>query len=38
MKKIKTGVIGCGKIGHYHAQCYQQIPNSEFVAACNWNI
>ena len=38
MKKIKTGVIGCGKIGHFHAQCYQQIPNSEFVAACNWNI
>ena len=38
MRKIKTGVIGCGKIGHYHAQCYQQIPNSEFVAACNWNI
>lgn len=38
MKKIKTGVIGCGKIGHYHAKCYQQIPNSEFVAACNWNI
>ena len=38
MKKIKTGVIGCGKIGHFHAQCYQQIPNSEFVAACNWTI
>ncbi len=38
MRKIKTGVIGCGKVGHYHAQCYQQLENSEFVAACNHNL
>ena len=38
MKKIKTGVIGCGKVGHFHAKCYQNIEGSEFVAACNHNI
>ena len=38
MKKIKTGIIGCGKVGDYHAQCYQQLENSELTACCNWNI
>ena len=27
MRKIKTGVIGCGKVGDYHAQCYSQLEN-----------
>ena len=38
MRKIRTGVIGCGKVGDYHAQCYQQLESSEFVAVCNHNI
>lgn len=38
MKKIKTGVIGCGKVGDYHARCYQELESSEFVAVCNHNI
>ena len=38
MKKIKTGVIGCGKVGDYHARCYQELENSELVAVCNHNI
>ena len=38
MRKIKTGVIGCGKVGDYHAQCYSQLEGSEFVAVCNHNI
>lgn len=32
MQKIKTAVIGCGKVGHFHALAYQQCSNSEFVA------
>lgn len=32
MKRIKTAVIGCGKVAHYHARALQTIPESEFVA------
>ena len=32
MKKIKTAVIGCGKVGHFHAKAFQSCPNSELVA------
>ncbi len=34
-RKIRTGVIGCGKVGHFHAKAYQTLENSEFVAVCN---
>lgn len=33
MTAIKTAVVGCGKIGHFHAKCYQLLPDSEFVGA-----
>ncbi|MGI6215962.1 MAG: Gfo/Idh/MocA family protein [Christensenellales bacterium] len=33
MKKIKTAIVGCGKVGHFHAKCYKQLENSEFVGA-----
>lgn len=32
MNKIKTAVVGCGKVGHFHAQAYQRCENSELVA------
>ena len=32
MKKIKTAVIGCGKVGHFHAQALQRCEESELVA------
>ena len=32
MKKLKTAVIGCGKVAHYHAQALQSIPESAFTA------
>ncbi len=38
MRKIKTGIIGCGKIGHYHAKAYRNCKNSELVAAFNWKL
>ena len=33
MRKIKTSIIGCGKVGHFHAKCFQSMENSEFVGA-----
>lgn len=32
MNKIKTAVIGCGKVGHFHAKAFQICENSELVA------
>ena len=32
MEKIRTAVIGCGKVGHFHADAFKKIPNSELVA------
>ena len=36
--RVKTAVIGCGKVGHLHAQAYFDTKDSEFVGACNHNI
>lgn len=32
MERIKTAVIGCGKVGHFHAHAFQQCEESELVA------
>ena len=34
MRQIKTGLIGCGKVGHSHAAALQSLPESRFVAVC----
>ncbi|HXC35804.1 MAG TPA: Gfo/Idh/MocA family oxidoreductase, partial [Candidatus Acidoferrales bacterium] len=34
MRQIKTGLIGCGKVGHIHAAALQSLPESDFVAVC----
>ena len=34
MRKIRTGLVGCGKVGHLHAAGLQSAPESEFVAVC----
>jgi len=34
MAKLRTAVIGCGKVGHLHALALQSLPESEFVAVC----
>jgi predicted dehydrogenase len=38
MEKIKTGIIGCGKVAHIHAKALQNIKESEFSAVCSRNI
>ena len=35
MEKLKTGVIGAGKVGHFHAHAYIESPYSEFAGV--WN-
>lgn len=32
MEKIRTAVIGCGKVGHFHAHAFQACPDSQLVA------
>jgi predicted dehydrogenase len=32
--KIRTAIIGCGKVGHFHAKAYQRYDGCELVAAC----
>jgi len=34
MNKLRTGLIGCGKVGHLHAAALASLPESEFVAVC----
>lgn len=33
MSDIRTAVVGCGKVGHFHARCFQSLPGSTFVGA-----
>ena len=35
MEQLKTGIIGCGKVGDFHAKAYANLPNSAFTAVCD---
>lgn len=35
MQKLKTGIIGCGKVGDFHARAYENLPLSTFSAVCD---
>lgn len=35
MEKLRTGLVGCGKVADLHAAALQSLPESEFVAACS---
>ena len=32
--RLKTAIVGCGKVAHLHAAALQTLPASEFVAVC----
>lgn len=34
MSKLRTALVGCGKVGHLHAAALKSLPESEFVAVC----
>jgi UDP-N-acetyl-2-amino-2-deoxyglucuronate dehydrogenase len=35
---LRTGLVGCGKVGHTHAAALRDLPDSEFVAVCDRNL
>jgi UDP-N-acetyl-2-amino-2-deoxyglucuronate dehydrogenase len=35
MPRLRTALIGCGKVGQIHAQALSSLPESEFVAVCD---
>jgi UDP-N-acetyl-2-amino-2-deoxyglucuronate dehydrogenase len=35
MDRVRTALIGCGKVGQTHARALATLPDSEFVAACD---
>jgi predicted dehydrogenase len=35
MTKIRTALVGCGKVGQTHAAALRDLPESEFVAVCD---
>ena len=35
MDKVGTAIIGCGKVGHTHAQAFKTLAESNFVAVCS---
>lgn len=37
MEKLKTGIVGCGKVGDFHAKAYANLANSAFTAVCDAN-
>ena len=38
MQKLKTGLIGCGKVGHIFAACLKAMPESELVGVCGRDL
>ncbi|MDP6115870.1 MAG: Gfo/Idh/MocA family oxidoreductase [Planctomycetota bacterium] len=35
MRRIRTGIIGCGKVGHIHLDAHSSITESELVGVCD---
>jgi UDP-N-acetyl-2-amino-2-deoxyglucuronate dehydrogenase len=35
MEKLKTAIVGTGKVAHLHAAALKALPESDFVAACS---
>src|SRR5690242_5027251 len=35
MERVRTALIGCGKVGQIHAAALATLPESQFVAVCD---
>lgn len=35
MSRVRTGIVGCGKVADLHAVALRELPESEFVAVCD---
>jgi len=38
MTKLRTAIVGCGKVGHLHARALSKSPESVFVAVCGRDL
>lgn len=38
MIKLRTAIIGSGKVGHFHARALSNLENSDFVGVCSTSI
>jgi UDP-N-acetyl-2-amino-2-deoxyglucuronate dehydrogenase len=38
MDRVRTALVGCGKVGQIHAQALATLPESEFVATCDVDL
>jgi predicted dehydrogenase len=38
MTRLRTALVGCGKVGHIHARALRDLPESEFVAVCDSQV
>lgn len=38
MNRIRTAVIGCGKVGHFHAKALKKLDISDFAAVCDSDV
>ena len=38
MQKLKTGLVGCGKVGHVFAACLKAMPESQLVGVCGRDL
>lgn len=38
MEKVKTGIVGLGKVAHMHAKALMNLPESAFTAVCSRDI
>ena len=38
MDRVRTALVGCGKVGQIHAQALAALPESEFVAVCDVDV
>ena len=38
MNRVKTAIVGCGKVGHMHAKALASLPESVFTAVCDSDI
>lgn len=38
MKTLKTAIIGCGKVGDFHAKAFHNLPESDFVAVFDTSL
>ena len=38
MNRVRTAIVGCGKVGRIHAQALASLAESDFVAACDVDL